>query len=200
MTCRGLLLLALTLSLSAPACVIVVDDGASASGTGGASSTGDGSATAGSTGDGSATGTGGATTEEVTTGAGSTGTIDPGAFDSFRVYFAAGPCPLEEDCEGFTELLADKTLRVDKFGGISVAEVVISDADFDAARLVFADAGLVALLDGPQPVCDPPTDIFESMEVVLSGTSHQNSTTLCDQAPIAAARDMADSLQQKYVP
>ena len=36
---------------------------------------------------------------------------------------------------------------------------------------VFADPALVALLDGPDPACNPPTDIFESM-LVYTATIH----------------------------
>ncbi len=191
-----------------PGCVVKIDDGstdtASASGTSGDPSTSttggtDGTGGTGGTGTGSASATG---TSDPTTGAGSTTGVDPGAFERFRMNFAAGPCPMEEDCDGFVELLSDKTLRVEKFGDATdtVIEVPISQADFDAAVLVFADPALAALLDGPSPVCNPPTDIFESMEVVLAGVTHQNSTTLCDQAPVVAARDTADMLELQYVP
>ncbi|WP_434427431.1 hypothetical protein [Nannocystis pusilla] len=56
------------------------------------------------------------------------------------------------------------------------------------------------MLDSPDPLCDPPTDIFEQMEVVLDGTQHDATTTTCSQAPLQAARKAAEELRLKYVP
>lgn len=129
-------------------------------------------------------------------------TGEPVAFDLFRKSNAAGPCPPDTDCDGFVELLASGTLRVEKFGdlGNPVTEIDITADDLAAAVAVFTDPALLALLDGPGPLCDPPTDIFESMLVVIDGADHDATTTLCDQPPIAAARDKANELRDKYVP
>jgi hypothetical protein len=139
--------------------------------------------------------------DEVSTGDSSTGpdTVD---FVRFRISSAAGPCPPMMDCNGFVELLADGLLRVEKFGDVNnpVTEVDVTPEDLDAAIVVFTDPALVALLDGVDPVCDPPTDIFESMELETSMMIHDASTTFCDQPPIAAARDMAFALRDEYVP
>ena len=106
------------------------------------------------------------------------------------------------DCDGFVELLASRTLRVEVFGDVddSVTEVEISAEDFAAAVQVFADPALVALLDGDDPVCNPPTDIFESMLVEIDGGTHDAATTACGQPPLAAAREMANDLRAQYVP
>lgn len=141
--------------------------------------------------------TGAATTTDPDT---STGEGD--AFERFTMNNAAGPCPPDADCDGFVELLADGTLRVQKFGevGDPVIEALISQADLDAAVPVFTDPALIALLDGPDPACDPPTDIFESMTVQIAGIPHDSGTTFCDQPPIAAARAMATMLRDTYAP
>lgn len=150
--------------------------------------TGDLTATTGETGD-DTTGTPGTTTGE------------PSAFHRFRLDKAAGPCPPDADCDGFIELEAPLTLRVEKFGDIpdNVTEVQISQADFDAAALVLGDE-LFALLAQDDILCDPPTDVFESMELDLDGDLAANTTTACTQPPIVAARDKANELAAKYVP
>lgn len=140
------------------------------------------------------------TTAPDTSGTSTTG--EPVAFDLFRKSSAAGPCPPDSDCDGFVELLASGTLRVEKFGDVGnpVTEIDISPEDFAAAVAVFTDPALLAILDGPDPACNPPTDIFEQMLLTIDGADHDAATTLCDQPPIAAARDKANDLQTKYVP
>lgn len=140
------------------------------------------------------------TTAPDTSGTSTTG--EPVAFDLFRKSNAAGPCPPDSDCDGFVELLASGTLRVEKFGDVGnpVTEIDISPEDFAAAVAVFTDPALLAILDGPDPACNPPTDIFEQMLLKIDGADHDAATTLCDQPPIAAARAKANELADKYVP
>lgn len=151
--------------------------------------------------DGPTTSTDDATTAPPTTTTDPT-TGDPVAFERFQLNKAAGPCPPRSDCDGFVELLADGTLRVEKFGDVGdpVTEVAIDAADLDAAIPVFTDPALIALLSGAEPICDPPTDVFEEMIIEFDGTSLGAPTTACDQPPIAAARAKATELQAKYVP
>lgn len=149
-----------------------------------------------------ATGTStGDTGTSSTTGDSTTGGELPG-FERYKLTRAAGPCPPDLDCSGFIELLAPGTLRVEPFGvvGDPVTEAEISAEDFTAAVQVFAAADLVALLDAPDPLCNPPTDIFEAMLVEIDGGSHDADTTTCEQAPLVAARDMANMLAMKYAP
>ncbi|MCY0994382.1 hypothetical protein OV203_45070 [Nannocystis sp. ILAH1] len=161
----------------------------SVSGTSGVSTTGDDPGDS----DPSVSGTSGPDPE--TTGA-NTG------FDRFTLRTAAGPCPPRADCDGFVELTGAGILRVEKFGevGNPVLEVEIEGADFAQALQVFADPALVEVLDSPDPLCDPPTDIFEQMEVELDGTIHEAATTTCSQAPLQAARKAAEELRLKYAP
>jgi len=142
-----------------------------------------------------------ATTDADTTGTDST-TGDVAGFERFLLEDAAGPCAPDMDCDGFLELLGDGTLRVETFGDPAkeVVEVQIDADDLAAAAAVFADPALVALLDGADPICKPPTDIFESMTVEIDGTSHDATTTGCDDAPLVAARAMAEQLATEYVP
>lgn len=146
-------------------------------------------------------GSGESTGSDAETAADST-TADVSGFERFIVNNSAGPCPGNSDCDGFVELLAPGTLRVETFGDVAkdVVEVEISDEDFVAAVAVFTDPALIALLDGADPICDPPTDIFESMTVEIDGAMHDAMTTACDQAPVAAARSTADALRTEYVP
>lgn len=174
-------------------------------GSGGSTGTGSGGSGSGSGGDttGETAGTGAdESTSSGSTGEGSTTGVNVDAFERFLMSSAAGPCGPGGDCDGFVELLASGTLRVETFGDVTkvVTEVEISPEDFDAAVLVFADPALLALLDGSDPVCDPPTDIFESMTVEIDGTTHESSTTACADPPVAAAREMAVSLRTEYVP
>jgi hypothetical protein len=133
---------------------------------------------------------------------GTSTTGDGDGFERFIMNKAAGPCPPNGDCEGFDELLASKLLRVDKFMDAAnpVIEVEISDEDFAAAVAVFTDPELIALLGGADPVCDPPTDVFESMLVAVDAAEHAATTTFCMQPPIVAAREMAVMLRDKYAP
>ena len=141
------------------------------------------------------------TTDSSTTDSSTTG-VDVSGFERFQISRAAGPCPPDGDCDGFLELLASRSLRVEPFGAppSDIIVVEISESDFAAAVAVFADPELTALLDAPDPLCDPPTDIFESMLVELEGATHDATTTTCPQPPIAAARAMAESLAMKYAP
>jgi hypothetical protein len=106
------------------------------------------------------------------------------------------------DCDGFIELLASGLLRVEPFGeqGDPVTEVEISGDDLAMAAQVFADPELIALLDAPEPLCNPPSDVFETMLVEADGMSHDADTVFCDQAPLVAARDTANALAMKYAP
>jgi hypothetical protein len=129
-------------------------------------------------------------------------TGEPAQFERFTLRSAAGPCPPDADCDGFVELLSTRLLRVEKFGDLSefVTEVEIDEADFAEAVAVFTDPELIALLAEPGPLCDPPTDVFESMELAASGQVHSATTTGCDQPPLAAARMTASALREQYAP
>jgi hypothetical protein len=123
-------------------------------------------------------------------------------FGSFRLFKSYGPCPPEmEDCDGYTELLADGTLLYDPVGE-ALAEpysATITDAELDDAIAVLLDAELVALLDYDGEICVPPTDIYETMTLTdESGDEHSNATTMCNDAPLTAARDLIRELEERY--
>lgn len=180
-------------------------DSATGSDTSGAPTTG---ATDATTGTGTNDTSSGATTDvstttdpttDPTTGDATTG-VDISGFQAFKMDFAAGPCPDESDCDSFIELRATRMLRVERFGDIGdpVIEVEVSEEDFLAAAQEFADPALIALLDGPDPVCNPPTDIFETMQVTENDNVHDAATTGCNVLPVANARDAANALMMKY--
>jgi hypothetical protein len=141
------------------------------------------------------------TTSELTTGDDTTTGVATD-FERFRTDFAAGPCGPEMDCDGFVELLGSGELMYEEFGqpGNPLMMAQLTPEDLDAAAAVFTDPALLALLDGSDPVCDPPTDIFEAMIVEVDGVTHKSGTTGCAQPPVAAAREMAQGLVEKYMP
>lgn len=169
-----------------------------------ATSTGTGAQTSGTAATAPTTSASDGTTSAGTGSGGATGStgFDVGGFERFRLANAAGPCMPGGDCDGFVELLSTGMLHVEKFGevGNPLHEAEVDPADFAAAVEVFTDPALLAVLDGPDPLCNPPTDIFESMLVEIDGTSHEATTTTCDQPPLVAARMMAASLRDKYAP
>jgi hypothetical protein len=124
-----------------------------------------------------------------------------GAFESFRLTQSYGSCPPGSDCVGYIDL--DKTGRLlrDQYSGLDAAgPATVTPAELSSAIAVFTDPALVALLDASSPPCVPPTDIFESMKLVAGGATHQNSTTMCDNAPVKTARDLIYQLGDKYLP
>ncbi|HZH16727.1 MAG TPA: hypothetical protein VE057_20400 [Archangium sp.] len=46
----------------------------------------------------------------------SCGSAEPESFERLKWAYGGGPCTEEMDCSGWDELLADGTLRVDRFG------------------------------------------------------------------------------------
>jgi hypothetical protein len=130
-----------------------------------------------------------------------------GELESFRLAWSAGPCPPGGDCSGSVELLADGTLRLETpcTGDMlcqelpaGTYEVVVSAGERDAAIAVLTDPALIAILQGAQPACQPPTDIFEGMTAVFEDAAYDNTTTTCDAAPLQAARDALTELVNAY--
>jgi hypothetical protein len=130
-----------------------------------------------------------------------------GELESFRRAWSVGPCPPGGDCAGSVELLADGTLRLETpCTGDMVChelpagtyEVVVSAEEREAAIAALTDPALIAILQGGQPACQPPTDIFEGMTVVFEGATYDNTTTTCDAAPLRAARAALTELVNAY--
>jgi hypothetical protein len=123
-------------------------------------------------------------------------------FESFTRAWGAGPCPPEADCAAFIELHADGTLRYDRFGETPVVihEATVTAQELAGAIEVLTDPDLVALLDLGEPPCEPPTDIGENMTLVARGVEHSNSTTVCDDPPLVAARETLQALVDAYWP
>ncbi len=185
--------------------------GAGAGGAGAGGAAGRGGAGSGGAGSGGMAGSGGAGSGGMAGagGAGSGGAGRGGAggvsgvFQSFRLRTAAGPCPPASDCVGSFELLANGTIRVDRFGelpSMTLHEVMLPASEVAPARDTFTSAALIALLSGPNPVCQPPTDVFEQMEVVFADRTVSNSTTTCADAPLAEVRALATRLADTYAP
>ena len=122
------------------------------------------------------------------------------SFESFKT-FRGGFCPPDVDCSGSIELLADGTLKVDRFndlnGGIHTATV--NDFDLHAAIKVLTNSGLIQILDAGSPPCTPPTDIFESLSLVDGDGEHRVGVTFCNGPEIDAARDTMNTLVEKYL-
>jgi hypothetical protein len=125
-----------------------------------------------------------------------------GAFESFRLTQSFGPCPPGSDCVGYIDLDKAGQLLRDPVSsqGAPVGSASVTPAELASAIAVFTDPALVKLLDASSPPCVPPTDIFETMKLVAGGVTHQNSTTVCDNAPVKAARDLIYQLGNNYLP
>lgn len=155
------------------------------------------------TGDGST----GFTTADTSNDSGDTfGTGDTtdgnGGFGFFVLRTWAGPCPPESDCDGEIRLSESRSLQVEEFGAVGnpVVEAEVSEEDYLAAVAVFTDPELVEIIQGPPPMCNPPTDIYEAMDVAIDGQVFNKNTTGCSLPPVDAAREMAQSLRDKYLP
>lgn len=162
-------------------------DGASAAGSSatGASTT---DVTAGSDASGSSTGTGA-----------STGVPAEG-FGGFEIRWVVAACPEGAECDSAVGLQTNGLLRVETFDEPGATEVEVSAEDRAAAEAVFTDPALLALLDAEELSCDGLSIIDESMRVALDGATHEAVTVFCEQPPIAAARAMAVSLRDAYIP
>ena len=125
------------------------------------------------------------------------------AFESFRLWEGRGPCRPDGDCEGFIELDYQGRLRVDRFNEtpVTVREATVSETDRVVAIAILTDPDLIAALDLPTPPCgEPPTDIFESMTLVVGAVTYFNTTPWCMLSPIDAARRTMDNLAATYLP
>ncbi|MBZ5711898.1 hypothetical protein [Nannocystis pusilla] len=149
----------------------------------------------------------GFTTADTTSASGDTeGTGDTtdgnGGFGFFVLRTWAGPCPPESDCDGEIRLSQSRSLQVEEFGAVGdpVVEAEVSEEDYLAAVAVFTDPELVEIIQGPPPMCNPPADIYESMDVAIDGQVFNKNTTGCSLPPVDAAREMAQSLRDKYLP
>jgi hypothetical protein len=125
-----------------------------------------------------------------------------GGFESFRLTQSFGPCPPGSDCVGYIDLDKNGKLLRDPVSspGVSVGSANVTSAELASAVAVFTDPALVELLDASSPPCVPPTDIFETMKLVVGGVTHQNTTTICNNASVKAARDLIYQLGNKYLP
>ena len=121
-------------------------------------------------------------------------------FESFQT-FRGGFCPPELDCSASIELGADGSLKVDLMGDPDggVHEATVSDSDLADAIAVLTSSDLLLILDGTDPACPMPTDIFESMTLSDENGEHRTSVTFCDQPAIQAARDVLNNLKDKYI-
>ena len=123
-------------------------------------------------------------------------------FERFVLNSSAGPCPPGADCQGFIELLDDATLQVDKFGEVPpvVHSTTITPQEFDATVPLLVNPALIALLDLPEPPCEAPTDVFESMLLEQAAVDHQNTTTACADEQLSAVRTALFGLATTYFP
>ncbi len=124
------------------------------------------------------------------------------AFEMFRITESFGPCPKDTDCWGYVELRSDLLLRIDVLGEQpeQVHEVKVPPSALAEALPALVDAELVAILASDELPCMIVDDVYELMEITLDGVTHSNETTMCDLAPIVAARQTMDELASTYGP
>jgi len=122
------------------------------------------------------------------------------AFERFRRTIAYGPCPPEGDCDGFVAVTADGSLNInlDDDPTNMIYEAVLTDREMKTIIQVVTAPALLELLDNEVPPCDPPTDIVETMTVVVDGSEFSNMTTSCENQPLMATRALVDSLIANY--
>ncbi len=122
------------------------------------------------------------------------------SFQSFET-FRGGFCPPQADCSASIKLLADGSLFVDRMGepDVGVHTATVSESDLSAAIEILTAPALMSILDGSDPACPAPTDVFESMTLVDDNGEHRTSITFCNQAPINAARAALNDLAAKYI-
>jgi len=121
-------------------------------------------------------------------------------FETFTQSYGGGLCLPEGDCRAFTELRADGLLRLDRwdeFGG-PIHEAQVSAEDLAAAVAVFTAPTLVDFLaEDPLARCGT-VDSVEVIELVLTNGSRGGVTTLCEDAPLQAARAKLWELAATY--
>ncbi len=121
------------------------------------------------------------------------------SFDTFRIS-SGGFCPPEVDCSAFVELDGDGSIRINLPDDNTHAtyEATVSEEDLATARTLLTDEAFLGLLALEEPPCSAPTDVHESMKVVIDGEEFANSTTFCGDAPLEAVRAFAQTLADRY--
>lgn len=122
-------------------------------------------------------------------------------FASFHT-FRGGFCPPDIDCSGSITLDADGNLSVDLMGdlGGGIHSALVGDDDLAEAIAILSATDLLLVLDGANPACPAPTDVFESMSLTdTSDVVHRTSVTFCDDPAIQAAREVLNKLSDKYI-
>ena len=116
--------------------------------------------------------------------------LGAGAFESFRLTQSYGPCPPESDCMGYIDLDKTGQLRRDPTSsvGAPVGSASVTPVELSSAIAVFTDPALVTLLDASSPPCVPPTDIFESMKLVVGGRHRTRTAPPCATTPQSRPR------------
>jgi len=125
-----------------------------------------------------------------------------GDFIRFRRAVGGGPCPDDTDCSGFIELRGDRTLLLDRVGELPVVvhQAEVTRVELGAAIGVLSDPDLIEILDLGEPPCEGPSDIFESMTLILTTGEHMNTVTRCEDPALQAARDELQGLTDSYFP
>jgi len=124
----------------------------------------------------------------------------PSTFDSFET-FRGGFCPPDIDCTSTIALDSAGLLKVDLMGDPNggIYEAQVDDSDLAHAISVLTSDDLLVILDGQNPACPAPTDVFESMTLHDGNGEHRTSVTFCDDPAIQAAREVLSDLKDKYI-
>jgi hypothetical protein len=116
---------------------------------------------------------------------------------------AYGPCPADADCEGFTQLLWDGTLRVDRIGELPerAHESAVTGVELAELQTLAASPALqLYLANGSVLDCNPPTDASVELYLVANGEVRSVSILGCSQEEITAISDALRRLKDKYAP
>lgn len=121
-------------------------------------------------------------------------------FQRVSLHTRAGPCTEEMDCEGFYEMLADGTFRVDRFGEYQggVHEAHLSAEDLESAIQVATNPELVKRLRGGSYPCGHVTDVSNDFVLDLEGEHLVQEVTVCNWPEVQAIREKLRDLEDRY--
>lgn len=124
-----------------------------------------------------------------------------GEFETFRIS-SGGFCPPEVDCSAFLEIDADGSARINLQDDLThqTYEATLTGEDLREAHELLTAPGFIALLSQDGELCSAPTDIHESMKVVIDGNELFKSTTSCSQPELEAVRQFAALMTARYAP
>ncbi|OJT25530.1 hypothetical protein BO221_06560 [Archangium sp. Cb G35] len=132
----------------------------------------------------------------------SCGAAAPESFEHLKWEYGGGPCTEEMDCNGWDEVLADGTFRVDRFGdpGGVVRETVLPAEELQQVREAATRAELLGVLWRGKTPCGRVTDSSSMLTLELEGASYRAQLAGCDEPGVDELRTLLERLRDTYAP